>query len=236
MLFAVSLRPTRSPADFVFLRDGRPLGGSSPDTNLGAKLAALINLVRDPQDKFYEEDPAFLKAAKELCTELGGQIIGADCKAFARISVHRTFLWEHTFVAGAKAHVVHDYRVNASWNLHPADVFPSDAFCLGDSSTRSVWAKYLEGLQKKQAVRSVNDNYPYPREFFTEYVLRTGALWAGPIKDFELVVRKSSPAQLISTCFSGLTKTSAIEFRAHRVDFKPDEDLRVLYLRPADDK
>jgi Domain of unknown function (DUF4424) len=222
--------------DFVFLRDGMPLGTGLPDTNLHTKVAALINLVHDPNEKFYKEDPTFLKAAKELCVQLGGQIKGADCKAFARISVHRTFLWEHTFAPRGSVHVVHDYPVSASWNLHPADVFSYDAFCLGDSSTHSVWTKYLEDLQQKQAAGIVNDNYPYPREFFTEYVLRTGALWAGPIKDFELVIRKSSPAQLISTCFSGLTKAGSLEFRAHRVDFKPAEDLRVLYLRPADDK
>jgi hypothetical protein len=37
---------------------------------------------------------------------------------------------------------------------------------------------------------------------YTEYVLRTGTQRAGPIKEFELVIRKSSPTQLVSTCFS----------------------------------
>jgi hypothetical protein len=234
MSLAVEGRPVAGRWDFVFLRDGAPLGDGSPDVGLGKTISALINMVHDPQESFFREDPAFLKAAKNLCTQLGGQMKEADCSAFRRISVHRTFLWEHAFTAGAKAHVVHDYRVSASWNLHPADVFPSDAFCLGDSSTRSVWAKYMEDLRQKEAAGRVEETYP--REFFTEYVLRTGALWAGPIKDFELVIRKSSAAQLVSTCFSGLTKTSSVEFRVHRVDFKPVEDLRILYLEPAREK
>ena len=117
------------------------------------------------------------------------------------------------------------------------DTFVHESAGLGDSSTRSVLDEIPEGdLQQKQAAGIIDDKYPYPREFFTEYVLRTGALWAGPIKDFELVIRKSSPTQLVSTCISGLQKTNPLEFRAHRVDYKPAEDLRVLYLRSAEDK
>jgi len=230
MSLNVDGRPVTGRWDFVFLREGAPLGNSSSDAGLGKSIGALIDLVRDPSDAFYQEDPTFLRAAKELCAQLGGRMNKADCSAFARISVHRTFLWEYDFAPRGKVHVIHDYRVNASVNLHPADAFPSDAFCLGDSSTRSIWTKYLTGLQQKQAAGTIDGKYSYPREFFTEYVLRTGALWAGPIKDFELLIRKSSRTQLVSTCFSGLQKTSPLEFRAHRVDYKPAEDLRVLYL------
>jgi Domain of unknown function (DUF4424) len=48
--------------------------------------------------------------------------------------------------------------------------------------------------------------------------------------EIDLVIRKSSPQQLVSTCFKGLSKTSPTEFRAQRSPFKPSEDLRVLYL------
>jgi hypothetical protein len=37
---------------------------------------------------------------------------------------------------------------------------------------------------------------------------------------------------LVFTCFSGLVKTNAVEFRAHRTNFSPAEDLRILYIPP----
>jgi hypothetical protein len=166
MSLAVEGRPIAGRWDFVFLRDGAPLGDRPSDVGLGKTISALINIVQDPSKSFFREDPVFLKAAKNLCAQLGGQMKEADCSAFGRISVHRTFLWEHDFTAGAKAHVIHDYRVSASWNLHPADVFTSDVFCLADSSTRSVWAKYMEDLRQKEASGLVEETYP--REFFTE--------------------------------------------------------------------
>jgi Domain of unknown function (DUF4424) len=217
---------------FVFLRDRAPLGNGPSDAGLGKRIGALINLVRDPDERFFAQDPEFLRDAKLLCDQLGGKMKDADCSAFERILVHRTFLWDYTFPAHAKTHVVHDYQVGASWNLHPDDVFHTDAFCLNDPSTRPAWTKYMDRVHRDEATFNArkSDNYPYPLEFFTEYVLKTGALWAGPIKDFELVIRKSSPQQLISTCFTGLTKTTPLEFRTHRANFKPSEDLRILYL------
>lgn len=223
---------------FVFLRDGAPLGTSPAEVGLSKRLGALIDLVGDPDKKYFVEDPVFLKAATELCGEFRGEMKGPECQAFDRILVHRTYLWDYTFPAGSTVQVVHDYSVNASWNLHPETVFPFDAFCLSDPVMRTTWKNYREE-NARQVTAAINgvykgvDEYPYPQEFFTEYVLRTGALWAGPIKDFELVIRKSSPKELISTCFSGLTKSSAVEFKVHKTNFKPEEDLRVLFLRPA---
>lgn len=228
MSLSVDGRQTTGQWDFVFLRDGAALRDGASDINLGKRISALINLVKDPERKFYVEDIEFLNAAKSLCDELGGTINGPDCTAFGRIAVHRTFLWTHAFAPGATVHVVHDYQVTASWNLHPDEVFHSDVFCVGNSTSRSAWNQYLENLKHEEAEQRFEG--VYPREFFTEYVLRTGALWAGPIRDFDLLIRKSSPDQLVSTCFSGLVKTSPTEFRARRIDFSPSEDLRVLYL------
>jgi hypothetical protein len=223
--------------DYVFLRNGAPFEATPSNLGLGRKLATVIDLARlvELVPNTLDEDPAFGPALLAICTQLGGTLHERECSAFEGISLHRTFVWEYEFAPRAKAHVVHDYKVTASWNLHPEDVFSFDAFCLADPTTRTAWSKYRDDLRKgeEQWYKAQQSDYPYPREFFTEYVLHTGALWAGPIRDFELVIRKSSPAQLISTCFKGLTKTSATEFRTHRVDYKPAEDLRILYLAPA---
>lgn len=237
MTLTVDGHPIPGKWGFTFLRDGKGFENGPADLALAERVSSLIDLVGDPEKKFFKDDPAFARAAKEICSGLGGQMKDAECSSFGRISVHRTFLWEYRFLPHVHSHVVHDYQVIASWNVHPEDVFSFDAFCLSDSSTQSAWKKYRNDLHNREeaAFHSSNPDgpsAPYPREFFTEYVLQTGALWAGPIADFDLTIRKSAESQLISTCFPGLRKASALAFTVHRSNFKPSEILRVLFLDP----
>ena len=237
MTLSVDGHPIAGKWGFTFLRDGRGLGDGPADLDFGRRVSNLINRVGDPEKKFFKDDPAFARAAKEICSELGGQMKDTECSTFKRIAVHRTFLWEYRFLPHERSQVIHDYQVTASWNVHPEDVFNSDAFCLSDSSTQFAWKKYRDDLdnREKAYLHTTNpdgSSFPYPREFFTEYVLQTGALWAGPIADFDLTIRKSAESQLISTCFRGLTKSSPLTFTGHRSNFKPSEILRVLYLDP----
>ncbi len=71
MSLAVDGRPIAGRWDFVFLRDGAPLGDASSDVGLGMTISALINMVHDPQERFFREDPAFLKAAGNLLHTAG---------------------------------------------------------------------------------------------------------------------------------------------------------------------
>lgn len=61
------------------------------------------------------------------------------------------------------------------------------------------------------------------------YVLKTGANWAGPIKSFKLTVDAGSD-RLVSFCTGAMKATApnATEFTA--VDFKPDRDLKILIV------
>ncbi|MBR1155202.1 DUF4424 domain-containing protein [Bradyrhizobium sp. JYMT SZCCT0428] len=62
------------------------------------------------------------------------------------------------------------------------------------------------------------------------YVLKTGANWAGPIKDFRLLVDKAGKELLVSFCTGSLKQSSegALEFNA--TDFTPDRDIKLLFL------
>jgi hypothetical protein len=62
------------------------------------------------------------------------------------------------------------------------------------------------------------------------YVLKTGANWAGPIKNFKLTVDKKKPDRLVSFCADHikLISPTVVEFTAS--DFTPDKDLKVLIL------
>jgi hypothetical protein len=62
------------------------------------------------------------------------------------------------------------------------------------------------------------------------YILKTGANWAGPIKDFKLTVNKQKADRLISFCADQIKAISPtlVEFTAK--DFTPDKDLKILIL------
>jgi hypothetical protein len=62
------------------------------------------------------------------------------------------------------------------------------------------------------------------------YVLKTGANWAGPIKDFRLTVDKQKPDRLVSFCADHIKAISptVVEFTAK--DFTPDKDLKILIV------
>jgi Domain of unknown function (DUF4424) len=64
------------------------------------------------------------------------------------------------------------------------------------------------------------------------YVLKTGANWAGPIKDFHLVVDKGQADRIVSFCGQGIKKTSATRFELRATDFTPTQDLNILILGP----
>jgi hypothetical protein len=62
------------------------------------------------------------------------------------------------------------------------------------------------------------------------YILKTGANWAGPIKDFRLTVDKQKSDRLVSFCADRVKSISPtlIEFTAK--DFTPDKDLKILIV------
>jgi hypothetical protein len=62
------------------------------------------------------------------------------------------------------------------------------------------------------------------------YVLKTGANWAGPIKDFRLTVDKQKADRLVSFCADQIKAISPtmVEFTAK--DFTPDKDLKILIV------
>jgi hypothetical protein len=65
---------------------------------------------------------------------------------------------------------------------------------------------------------------------WVDYVLSTAPYWKGPIKSFDLVVEKENPKTVFSTCFEGIKKSRAREFKSHRANFIPDKDVRVYFF------
>ena len=62
------------------------------------------------------------------------------------------------------------------------------------------------------------------------YVLKTGANWAGPIKNFRLVVDKGQPDRIVSFCGDGVKKISPTAFEVRASDFTPARDLNIIIV------
>jgi len=62
------------------------------------------------------------------------------------------------------------------------------------------------------------------------YVMKTGANWAGPIKNFRLVVDKGQPDRIVSFCGDGVKKISPTAFELRASDFTPTQDLNIIIV------
>ena len=73
-------------------------------------------------------------------------------------------------------------------------------------------------------------NAPMIQERRINYVLKTGANWAGPIRSFKLTIDPGAGDRLVSFCPGRLKPTApnALEFTAK--DFTPEGDLKILIV------
>jgi Domain of unknown function (DUF4424) len=67
-------------------------------------------------------------------------------------------------------------------------------------------------------------------EVWLSYVLKSGANWRGPIKDFRLVVDKGTPKNLVSFCMEGVKKISPTQFEVRKTNFEPTRNLDILIV------
>jgi hypothetical protein len=93
-------------------------------------------------------------------------------------------------------------------------------YCISDA--------FLAELDKRAGNGAPNASMIGERRI--NYVLRTGANWAGPINSFKLTIDPGASDRLVSFCPGRLKPTApnALEFIAK--DFKPEGDLKILIV------
>ena len=62
-------------------------------------------------------------------------------------------------------------------------------------------------------------------------MLKTGANWSGPIRNFRLLVDKGDADSLVSFCGEDVKKVGATRFEMQKTDFAPDGNLSILILK-----
>ena len=140
-------------------------------------------------------------------------------------------LWElrttvtrrQTFPAHKTVMVEHRYRPLAGGAVGPWSNARLEDFFGHVRGKYCIENDWLHSL--KQRLGTANSS-----QIFIGYVLKTGANWKGPIKDFHLVVDKGRPDSLVSFCAEGVRKISPTRFEVRHKDFTPSKDLNVLIL------
>lgn len=190
--------------------DGVPL---NPFVRQEAR-AALAGLPKDKR-AFYERN--------------GLAVWSGDDPLSVQWDVATSFYWQQTFPAGKPVAVAHRYMpVSGSGLMTAGDLAAPErvadlrqAFCLTDQDLERLrgWVAPAKSGQVAQLQRAT-----------VQYVLRTGANWAGPIGQFRLTVVKPAPDALMAFCVpAGLTRSAdGTVFEAK--DFVPQSDLAILFV------
>jgi len=200
--------------------------------NLGIPFAPQLQstnqaLDRLPQDKWNELLRLGLAEIEEYDVGKGMQKHLA-----ARWGLSTTFYWEQTFPAGKETIIEHEYKPSVGGSVQTNLGAP---YALKESWYADYLRKYCidkDFLATIAQLRQANKSEfgpPYSEQRI-DYILKTGANWSGPIKDFHLVVDKDDAASLVSFCGDGVKKTSPTQFEMRKSDFSPDGDLSVLIL------
>jgi len=67
---------------------------------------------------------------------------------------------------------------------------------------------------------------------YLNYVLTTANTWHGPIGTFRLTIDKGKTSSILSLCLDGIEKTGPTRFELVRKNFRPQRDLRLLFVSP----
>src|SRR5215471_19838025 len=141
---------------------------------------------------------------------------------------------QQTFPPGKPVSVEHRYRTSVGMSfdsvlragLRQNKALESEVqryktnYCVLDDFLRSV----------DKLAGSDEANKANIQERRISYVLKTGANWAGPIKNFHLVVDKGQPDRIVSFCGDGVKKISPTAFELRARDFTPTRDLNIIMV------
>jgi hypothetical protein len=149
----------------------------------------------------------------------------------ARWTLKTAYYWQQTFPAQLELVIEHRYKpsvgeivVTMLGNADPALERLNEyqqKYCTD--------ADFIDTVTR--ARRAGHDTYAPFEEMRIEYILTTGANWAGPIGEFRLVIDKGAPENLTSFCGQGVKKIGPTQFEMTKMNFIPQDNLAILILQ-----
>ncbi len=233
---AVFWGDARSDLNFKTIVDGQPLALQLVEQALlnGRDVTARLSSLGVPLNRFSPRfEPTINALAKPERDKLVAEKLIIDVSGdenhnwIGLWTLRTTLARRQTFPAQKTIVVKHEYKPLAGGAVGPSPQYPGTSdfsyhrakYCIEDD-----WISSFKRLLQKQPKDS------NASEIFLGYVLKTGANWKGPIKDFRLVVDKGKPDSLVSFCAEGLKKISPTQFEARYSNFTPTKDLDILIV------
>jgi hypothetical protein len=191
---------------------------------LGVQHDVLADLMPAARDKLVDE--GLLVPIGQ--TEQGKPIYGAGWK------VKTSAVRQQTFPPNKPVLVEHRYKTSLGMSF---DTVMRRALRQKDGMQKEVERyrkdycitdKFLADVDKLAGNAAANTARVQERRI--SYVLKTGANWAGPIKQFRLLVDTRKADRLVSFCGPNLKTISPTTTEATAKDFTPDKDLKILIV------
>jgi hypothetical protein len=162
-----------------------------------------------------------------------------DDKGMPKWQDHTIFYWTQYFPAQKKVHVTHTYKPAAGyyWAYPQGKAASLDQVSLADA--KLTWKEFCPTPDFEKEVLGLfqGDKTPQMSQVrpiaVVDYVLKTGANWRGPIADFTLKI--VPPVGMIATFCApkgaSYTKGDQGVLTLHLQNFKPQEDLHILFVK-----
>jgi hypothetical protein len=195
---------------------------------LGVPLEPYLDVTNKALDDLpHDKWPELIKLGlAETLDEDVGQ--GMKTHLEARWTLKTTYYWRQTFPAGTELSIEHTYKPSVGSSAVALLALPDAA---KDPSYREYVTKYCidrDFLASVNAAKSHDDVLPTEQRI--SYILITGANWAGPIREFRLVIDKGAPNALVSFCALGVRKIGPTQFEIRHSNFTPQSNLDILLL------
>lgn len=131
--------------------------------------------------------------------------------------------WSQVFPAHQTITVSHEYQpVVGSYFISANDSFyhQGNSFCIDKGTEKAIHSK-LKSLGTTRNVLVAHH---------VQYILATAKNWQGPIKQFNLVLDKESPDNILSVCLPEIKKINKTQFSLEYRDFVPEKNLDVVII------
>ncbi len=196
---------------------------------LGPHLAATNEaLDRLPPDKWEELLRIGLAEIEEY--DAGG---GMKKHLAARWTLQTTYYWEQTFPGRAETVIEHRYKPSVGASVQTSLGSPDAAKEPWYEEYKEKYCfnyEFLAAVERARKAASSKVGGPFSEERI-DYILKTGANWSGPIKEFRLVVDKGAAENLVSFCGDDVKKISETAVEMKKTDYTPDGNLSILILK-----
>jgi hypothetical protein len=227
--------------DFVTMVDGKPapltveqkaiFKGHDRTRDLVAAGAPLSPLAPDFSDRIGKLDAAargqLIKAGLVAPDQID-QGKGVEPYYRPMWDLRTIYYRDQTFPAGRSVLVEHSYRPVVGGTV------------MALVSSPDSWKREAARYRRRYCVDSAFEaagrklSPEHSGERWIDYILHTGANWAGPIGSFRLVVDKGDARNLVSFCGAGVQKIAPTKFEMRASNFRPSDDLHILILTPLD--